>query len=63
MCVNHLSEDSASLLEPRLKADPFGAGRIAYLSPATVRRPRRWLEAADLKAGPLFRRLHIAKVS
>lgn len=63
MRVEHLSEDGASLLVPRSKADPFGAGRIAYLSPATVRRLRRWLKAAGLEAGPLFRGLHTAKVS
>lgn len=63
MRVEHLSEHSASLLVPRSKADPFGAGRTAYLSPGTVQRLHRWLEAASLEAGPLFRGLHTAKVS
>ena len=45
------------------KSDPFGDGRIAYLSKATVTRLSAWLSAADLHEGPLFRGLHTRKLS
>lgn len=63
MHVEHLSADGATILVPRSKGDPFGNGRIAYLSPATMARLTRWLKAAGLENGPLFRGLHTAKVS
>lgn len=63
MRVEHLSEDLSSIDVPRSKSDPFGDGRIAYLSPATSERLGAWLEAAKLLSGPLFRGLHTRKVS
>lgn len=63
MQVEHLSEDLGSVFVPRSKSDPFGDGRIAYLSPSTQARLRRWLEAAEVQNGPLFRGMHTNKVS
>jgi integrase len=63
MRVEHLSSDLSSIEVPRSKSDPFGDGRMAYLSPATARRLERWLDRAGLWQGPLFRGLHTGKVS
>jgi integrase len=63
MHVEHLSEDCSRIHVPRSKADPFGEGRVAYLSAATSERVLAWLEAADISAGPLFRSLHRRRVS
>lgn len=63
MRVEHLAPDRTTILVPRSKADPCGNGRIAYLSPGTIKRLSAWLEAADLDRGPLFRGLHTAKPS
>lgn len=63
MQVEHLNEDCSRIRIPITKSDPFGDGRIAYLSPATATRLRAWLSAADLHEGPLFRGLHTRKLS
>lgn len=63
MRVEHLNEGFGSIFVPRSKSDPFGDGRIAYLSPPTQNRLIAWLDAADLCSGPLFRGLHTNKVS
>ena len=63
MRVEHLSSDLNSIEVPRSKSDPFGDGRMAYLSPATSQRLARWLDRAGLWQGPLFRALHTGKVS
>lgn len=63
MRVEHLNEDLGSVLVPCSKSDPFGDGRIAYLSPSTEVRLSAWLDAADLHSGPLLRGLHTNKVS
>lgn len=66
ICVGHIefhSDGSASVLIPRSKADLAGDGRIAYLSPATVNLVEQWLEQAGIGDGPLFRGLHLGRVS
>lgn len=63
MRVEHLSDDSGTIEVPRSKSDPFGDGRVAYLSPATVKRLEKWLEQAGVHHGPLFRGLHTSAVS
>ena len=63
MCVEHLSEDLTRILVPRSKGDPFGDGRLAYLSPSTIERVSLWLGASALKKGPLFRGLHTGQIS
>lgn len=66
MQLEHLDRDADGnvvLLVPRSKADPFGEGRIAHLSPATADLLNRWLRGANLMDGPMFRGLHTGKVS
>jgi integrase len=41
----------------RGKTDSVGQGRVAYLSRETVRWLKDWLEHAEVKEGPVFRRL------
>lgn len=63
MRVEHLNEDLRSIFVHRSKSDPFGDGRMAYLSPVTQSRLAAWLNATGLHSGPLFRGLHTNKVS
>lgn len=63
MRVEHLAEDLSTIDVPRSKSDPFGDGRVAYLSPATASYVARWLERAGIHGGPIFRGLHTSKVS
>ena len=46
-----------SILVRRAKNDPFGDGRYGYLTPATVILLQRWLDAAGIRDGYLFRRI------
>lgn len=41
----------------RSKTDQKGAGRVLYCGPPTARRLKRWMEAAGVAHGPLFRRV------
>lgn len=52
-----------SILVPRSKADVAGDGRIAHLSPNTFHLLSNWIEAANLREGPLFRSLHLHRVA
>jgi integrase len=66
MSVEHVTfdgEGTATVHIPRSKSDVTGSGRVAYLSPETTRLLKRWLAAADLRAGPLFRGLHLYRPS
>ena len=63
MQVEHLDKDCLRIRIPIAKSDPFGDGRIAYLSPATATCVRAWLNAAELHEGPLFRGLHVRRLS
>ena len=66
MRVEHLDirrDGTAALLVPRSKNDMAGDGRIAYLSPETTSLLARWLKEAGLKTGPLFRSLHLSRIS
>ncbi len=66
MCVEHIAFESngtAVVMIPRTKTDITGEGRVAYLSPETASVLRRWLLAADVKNGPLFRSLHLKRLS
>jgi hypothetical protein len=50
------SQDGAALiLARRSQNDPFGAGRLAYVSARTLRIVRAWLAAAEIIAGPIVR--------
>ncbi|MEO0792834.1 MAG: tyrosine-type recombinase/integrase [Pseudomonadota bacterium] len=61
--VTYYADGSGSILIPRSKADAAGAGRIAHLSPDTVRLLRSWLDEAGVASGPLFRSLHMHRVA
>jgi integrase/recombinase XerD len=64
MHVEHMrfaNEGTATLLIPRTKSDPGGAGRVAHLSPESTALLARWLEVAKLEGGPLFRSLHLGR--
>lgn len=54
--------DKAKIYIPRSKNDPFGDGRVATVSVATIARVKDWLDDSSLEEGPLFRGLHIGKV-
>jgi len=51
-------DGSGTILVRKSKADQFGDGRLAYLSAEALARLQNWLRAADLKTGPIFRRIH-----
>jgi integrase/recombinase XerD len=66
MCIEHLDlqrKGTSCILIPRTKADVAGEGRIAHLSPNTVRFLRQWIGQAGLASGPLFRSLHLHRVA
>jgi integrase len=66
MLVEHLelqTDGSGCVLIPRTKADVAGEGRLAHLSPDTVKLLRRWIAESELKSGPLFRSLHLHRVA
>ena len=48
-------ERGAKILVRRAKTDPLGEGRFAYVSAGGLKRLRRWLEAAGITSGPIFR--------
>ncbi len=62
MQVEHLNADCSRVRIPRSKSDPYGDGRIAFLSAATAKRLRAWLSATSLCEGALFRGLHTRKL-
>jgi len=63
MRIEHLDLSHRKILIPRSKSDITGAGRIAYLSPATARLIKRWLKSTKLRDGPLFRSLHLGRLA
>jgi integrase len=59
--VEHLSDlegGAMSILVRRAKNDPFGDGRLGYLTPTTVKLLKRWLKVSKIKDGWLFRRIY-----
>ena len=64
MKVDHLRflEQTAAVFIPLSKADPFGDGRWAYLSPRSVELVKTWLKGTDLHEGALFRGLHTRRL-
>jgi integrase len=50
-------DGSGTVLIVRAKNDPEGEGREAVLSPDTVARLREWLQAAQIRQGPMFLRI------
>jgi site-specific recombinase XerD len=63
--VDHILEaidPEARLLRiPRSKSDREGEGATAYLSPRTARAIAAWLGAADIRSGPIFRRVNVRR--
>jgi integrase/recombinase XerD len=55
-------DGSGTVLVRKSKADQFGDGRLAYLSPEALAHMQRWLRAADLKTGPIFRGIRGAQL-
>lgn len=53
--LSRMPDGGAKILVRRAKNDQFGDGRWAYLSVEALGRLDRWLEAAGLVEGPLFR--------
>jgi site-specific recombinase XerD len=53
--VTPSQDGAAQILVRRSKNDPFGAGRLAYVSPRTLRIVRAWLAAGKITAGPIVR--------
>ena len=49
------SDSSGTIFVRRSKAHKFGDRRLAYLSPETIMRLSAWLDAAELRTGPIFR--------
>lgn len=58
-----LQRNGSRVLIPRTKSDVAGEGRIAHLSPMTSRYLRRWITTSQLSSGPLFRALHLDRIS
>lgn len=57
--VDHYKDGSGTLYIPRSKTDQEGEGAYAYLSPRTMRAIAEWQKAAQVTAGPLFRRIDV----
>lgn len=50
-----LASGDGQMLIRRAKNDPYGSGRIGYISKSTVGVLNAWLEAAEIKDGVIFR--------
>ena len=53
--ITNLTEGAAQILVRRSKNDPFGAGRLAYISNRTLNLIDAWIAAAKIKSGPIVR--------
>jgi integrase/recombinase XerD len=64
ICLEDLSfsEKGVRVLIKRSKNDPFGKGRISHLRYTTMELLQDWIEAADIKEGPLFRSIKHGKI-
>jgi integrase len=51
-------DGSGTILVRKSKADQFGDGRLAYLSAEALAHLQRWLRAANVDTGPIFRGIH-----
>ena len=59
--VEALDPQARLLAIPRSKGDPDGEGATAFLSPRSVRAIAAWTDAAEIEAGPLFRRVQVRR--
>ena len=55
-------DGASTALIRRSKTDQTGVGEVRWLSPQTVAQLRRWLKAARIDAGPVFRPVNKAGV-
>lgn len=54
---------SAQILIRRSKNDPYGQGRLGYVSPKTLEIVNAWLAAAKIESGFIFRSVRGAKIA
>lgn len=59
--IEAIDPEARLLAIPRSKGDQDGEGATAYLSPRTVRAITAWLKAANIEAGPVFRRVNVRR--
>lgn len=62
--VDHLAlqpDGTGELHIPSSKTDQEGEGAFAWLSADTMRRVGRWLDAAGIGSGAVFRRVHVTR--
>jgi len=57
-----LTDGAAQILIRRSKADPFGHGRLGYISAQALEPLRAWLDAAGIAQGFVFRRVRGERV-
>ena len=55
--LSELEGGAMSILVRRAKNDPFGDGRLGYLTPGTVATVKAWLHASGITDGWIFRRI------
>jgi integrase/recombinase XerD len=55
--LSELEDGAMSILVRRAKNDPFGDGRLGYLTPETVEFLRAWLKASGVTDSWMFRRI------
>jgi integrase len=60
--LSKLEHGAMSILVRRAKNDPFGDGRLGYLTPKTVTLLKKWLKASNIKDGWLFRRIYGTRI-
>ena len=56
--IESLPGGDGSILIRRSKTDQAGEGRLGYLSEESMLLTRRWMAAAKIRSGPLFRAVH-----
>ncbi len=59
--IEALDPEARLLAIQRSKSDQEGEGATAFLSPRSVRAIAAWTEAANIKEGPLFRRVQVRR--
>ena len=60
--LSELEGGAMSILVRRAKNDPFGDGRLGYLTSKTVKLLKRWLKVSKIRDGWLFRRIYGARI-
>jgi site-specific recombinase XerD len=60
--ITATDKNSAQILVRRSKTDPYGSGRLAYVSASTLKLVRDWLKAAGIESGYIFRAVWGARI-